>query len=67
MELKLILTPEETEMLQRLADIENRSMNEIAHEAVSTSVEARLRRILLDRVLDEELPKWSGVMARLGE
>ena len=54
-------------MLQRLADIENRSMHEIAHEAVSTSVEARLRRILLNRVLDEELPKWSGVMSRIGE
>ena len=54
-------------MLERLADIENRSMQEIAHEAVSTSVEARLRRILLDRVLDEELPKWSGVLRRLGE
>ncbi|MEY3278411.1 MAG: hypothetical protein RLZZ426_897 [Actinomycetota bacterium] len=67
MEMKLNLTAEETEMLERLADIENRSMQEIAHEAVSTSVEARLRRILLDRVLDEELPKWSGVLRRLGE
>ena len=62
----LRLTPDETEALRRRADLEGRSMQEVAREAVRDYVERVSRRELLDRVLDEELPRFAEALERLG-
>jgi predicted transcriptional regulator len=63
----LRLTPEETEALRRRAELEGRSMQEVAREAVRDYVERTSRRELLDRVLDEELPRFAEALERLGQ
>lgn len=63
----LRLTAEETEALRRRAELEGRSMQEVAREAVRDYVEQTSRRQLLDRVLDEELPRFAEALERLGQ
>ena len=67
MAMTLRLTPEETEALRRRAELEGRSMQEVAREAVRDYVERTSRRELLDRVLDEELPRFAEALERLGQ
>jgi plasmid stability protein len=66
MAMTLRLTPDETEALRRRAGVEGRSMQEVAREAVRDYVERVSRRELLDRVLDEELPRFAEALERLG-
>ena len=42
-------------------------MQEVAREAVRDYIERRSRRELLDRVLDEELPRFAEALERLGQ
>lgn len=63
----LRLTEDETEALRRRADIEGRSMQEVARDAVRSYIEERSRHDLLERILDEELPRYSEALRRLGE
>lgn len=63
----LRLTAEEAEALRRRAELEGRSMQEVAREAVRDYVERTSRRELLDRVLDEELPRFAEALERLGQ
>ncbi len=42
-------------------------MQEVAREAVRDYVEQTSRRELLDRVLDEELPRFAEALERLGQ
>jgi hypothetical protein len=63
----LRLTPEETDALRRRAAVEGRSMQEVARAAVRDYVERTSRRELLDRVLDEELPRFAEALDRLGQ
>jgi predicted transcriptional regulator len=67
MAMTLRLTPEETEALRRRAEREGRSMQEVAREAVRDYVERTSRRELLDRVLDQELPRFAEALERLGQ
>jgi predicted transcriptional regulator len=67
MAMTLRLTAEETEALRRRAEREGRSMQEVAREAVRDYVERTSRRELLDRVLDEELPRFAEALERLGQ
>lgn len=67
MAMTLRLTSEETEALRRRADLEGRSMQEVAREAVREYVERTSRRELLDRVLDQELPRFAEALERLGQ
>jgi predicted transcriptional regulator len=67
MAMTLRLTAEETEALRRRAKLEGRSMQEVAREAVRDYVERTSRRELLDRVLDEELPRFTEALERLGQ
>ena len=62
----LRLTEDETEALRRRAEHEHRSMQEVARQAVREYVDRTSRRDLLDRVLNEELPRYSEAMERLG-
>jgi hypothetical protein len=63
----LRLDEQETEALRRRAELEGRSMQEVARDAVRTYIEQRSKRDLLDRVLDEELPRYAEALERLGQ
>ena len=63
----LRLTSEESEALRLRARREGRSMQDVAREAVREYIDRTSRRELLDEVLDEELPRYSEALRRLGE
>lgn len=67
MAMTLRLTPEETDALRRRAELEQRSMQEVAREAVRDYIEHTSRRELLDQVLDEVLPEYAEALERLGQ
>ena len=61
----LRLDEAETKALRMRADLEGRSMQEIARQAVREYIERTSRRELLDKVLDEELPRFAEALERL--
>jgi predicted transcriptional regulator len=67
MAMTLRLSDEETEALRARAKREGRSMQAVARDAVRRYVDQTSRGELLDRVLDEELPRYAEALARLGE
>lgn len=67
MAMTLRLTDDEADALRRRAQREGRSMQEVARTAVREYVDRTSRRELLDEVLDEELPRYSEALRRLGE
>jgi hypothetical protein len=67
MAMTLRLTEREAQALRARAELEGRSMQEIARHAVREYIERRSREELLDRVLDEELPRYREALERLGE
>lgn len=66
MAMTLRLTEQEADALRLRAGVENRSMHEIARQAVREYIERTSRRELLDRVLDEEIPRYAEALERLG-
>ena len=66
MAMTLRLTDQETDALRRRAELEGRSMQEVARQAVRDYIGRSSRRELLDRVLDEELPRYAEALERLG-
>lgn len=67
MAMTLRLTEEETENLRARAAEEGRSMQEVARQAVRDYIEGVTRAELLERVLDEELPRYADALERLGK
>jgi predicted transcriptional regulator len=67
MAMTLRLDDDETDALRRRAALESRSMQEVARSAIREYVENHSRRELLDRVLDEELPRYAEALERLGQ
>jgi predicted transcriptional regulator len=67
MPMTLRLTDEEAEALRRRAELEGRSMQEVARQAVREYVDSHSRVDLLDRVLDSEVPRYAEALRRLGE
>ena len=67
MAMTLRLTEDETEALRQRADLEHRSMQDVARQAIREYIENHSRSELLDRVLDEELPRYAEALRRLGE
>jgi Ribbon-helix-helix protein, copG family len=63
----LRLADDETEALRRRAELEHRSMQEVARQAIREYVENHSRAELLDQVLDEELPRYAEALKRLGQ
>lgn len=63
----LRLTDDESEALRRRAEMESRSMQEVARQAVREYVENHSRRELLDAVLDQGLPRYAEALERLGQ
>jgi len=66
MAMTLRLTEDETNALRQQAEHEGRSMQEVARQAVRDYVERNSRRELLDRILDQELPRYAEALERLG-
>ena len=66
MAMTLRLTEAEAEALSRRAELESRSMQDVARQAVREYVENHSRAELLDQVLDRELPRYSEALERLG-
>jgi predicted transcriptional regulator len=62
MAMTLRLTDEENEALRRRAQLEARSMQEVARQAVREYVENHSRAELLDQVLDEALPRYAEAL-----
>jgi predicted transcriptional regulator len=67
MAMTLRLDAQETEALRRRAELEGRSMQEVARQAVRDYIERNNKRELLERVLDEELPRYAEALERLGQ
>jgi hypothetical protein len=63
----LRLTEHETDALRRRADLEGRSMQEVTRQAIREYIESHSRADLLDRVLDEELPRYAEALERLAQ
>jgi predicted transcriptional regulator len=63
----LRLADAEAEALRRRAGLERRSMQEVARQAIREYVEGHSRADLLNRVLDEELPRYAEALERLGQ
>jgi predicted transcriptional regulator len=63
----LRLSDAEAAALRKRAEREGRSMQEVARGAVRDYVERASRRDLVDKVLDEELPRYAEALRRLGE
>jgi len=67
MAMTLRLAEEETEALRRRSELEQRSMQEVARQAIREYIENHSRAELLGQVLDEELPKYAEALERLGQ
>lgn len=67
MAMTLRLTDDETHALRKRAELEQRSMQDVAREAIREYVENHSRGELLDRVLDEDLPRYAEALERLGQ
>ena len=67
MAMTLRLSEDEAEALRMRAEHEARSMQDVARQAVREYIESHSRAELLDRVLDEELPRYAEALERLGQ
>ena len=65
MAMTLRLTDEETAALRMRADLEHRSMQDVAREAVREYVSRHSHDDLIDRVMDAELPRFAEALERL--
>ena len=66
MAMTLRLADDESEALRRRSELEQRSMQEVARQAIREYIENHSRSELLSRVLDEELPRYAEALRRLG-
>jgi predicted transcriptional regulator len=67
MAMTLRLSDAEAKALRRRAEHEGRPMQEVARQAIREYVEGHSRADLLDRVLDEELPRYAEALERLAQ
>ena len=67
MAMTLRLRDHETDALRRRADLEGRSMQEVTRQAIREYIENHSRVELIDRVLDEELPRYAEALDRLAQ
>jgi predicted transcriptional regulator len=67
MAMTLRLSDEQTEALRDQAKREQRSMQDVALQAVQQYLEAHTKRAVLDGVLDSELSRYADALDRLGQ
>ncbi len=63
----LRLSEDETEALRVRSELEGTSMQDLARRAVREYIENHSRAELLDRVLDQQLPRYAEALERLGQ
>ena len=63
----LRLSDAQSEALRARAVFEGRSMQEVAKSAIEEYLESHVKDDLIDRILDEELPRYAEAMRRLAE
>jgi predicted transcriptional regulator len=61
------LTESQTEALRQRAALEQRSMQNLAREAIREYIDRCGRAELLDQVLHEELPRYAEALEQLGQ
>ncbi|MDR6170649.1 hypothetical protein QE359_001678 [Curtobacterium sp. SORGH_AS776] len=66
MAMTLRLDDDEASALRKRADLEERSMQEIARAAIREYIEHHSRSDLIDSILDRELPRYAEALERLG-
>jgi predicted transcriptional regulator len=67
MAMTLRLSDAQTAALRAQAAREQRSMQEIALDAVNAYLEVHTKRALIDTVLDSELERYADALERLGK
>jgi predicted transcriptional regulator len=67
MAMTLRLTDDEADALRGQADVEGRSMQDVAREAVREYVERRAKHTRINAILDRELPRYAEALERLGQ
>jgi uncharacterized protein (DUF1778 family) len=67
MAMTLRLTEEDTVALRTAAEREGRSMQDVALTAVRQYIEQTSKRDLVDRALDDLLPRYAEALQRLGQ
>lgn len=67
MAMTLRLDDAEAAALRKRADLEERSMQDVARAAIREYVEQHSRSDLIDGVLDRELPRYAEALERLGK
>ncbi len=65
MAMTLRLDDDEAAALRQRADLEARSMQDIAREAIREYIEQHSRSDLIDGILDRELPRYAEALDRL--
>ncbi|WNY33718.1 ribbon-helix-helix protein, CopG family [Curtobacterium flaccumfaciens] len=67
MAMTLRLDDAEAAALCKRADLEERSMQDVARAAIREYVEQHSRSDLIDGILDRELPRYAEALERLGK
>lgn len=67
MAMTLRLDDTESDALRKRAELESRSMQEIARVAIREYIEHHSRSDLIDGVLDRELPRYAEALDRLAQ
>jgi hypothetical protein len=67
MAMTLRLSEQQTAALRAQAAREQRSMQDVAIQAVNDYLEAHTKRALIDAVLDTELERYADALERLGK
>jgi predicted transcriptional regulator len=65
MAMTLRLDDDEAAALRQRADLEARSMQDVAREAIREYIEQHSRSDLIDGILDGELPRYAEALDRL--
>lgn len=67
MAMTLRLTEEETEALRSLAELEHRSMQEVARLAIAERIERTHRARRIEEITREGIERHAGLLKRLAE
>lgn len=61
------LPAEDSAALARIAEVEDRSQNDVLLSALREYVERQGRTALIEQVMDSELPRYAEALERLGQ
>ncbi len=61
------LPAEDSAALARMAELEDRSRNDVLLTALREYIERQSRAALMEQVMDSELPRYAEALERLGQ